>query len=670
MTHMRLIRVFAPAVLIAGGVIALLIGMQVGGAGAERPLLDPGTVVRYGVPMARMLVNLSGGVLVGTLILSIWALAGTGKEARAGLDLAAGAAAALTVSAAATFILVFIDVSGLEFSLDDKFGANLALFATEIELGQLWLLVVMVSAVTTVVCFAVQDHRLMVVPLLLGLVSMLPLAQQGHAAGAAGHAQAVNSLLVHLIGAGAWVGGLVTVLLLSRSVNRDRLAVITSRYSVIALLAFIGVATSGVVSAMLRIGSLADLFGTGYGKLVILKTLALLGLGAFGALHRQWVIPKISDSARGARFFGWFVVAELVVMGAASGFAAALGRSETPVVLEPAREQGGEISPAEWLSGDPLPPEFTSMSMVTEWKFDLLWTLVAAFAIVLYLAGVRKLAKRGDHWPVGRTIAWIIGLVLFFYTTNGALNSYERYLFSVHMIGHMMLAMVIPLILVLGAPITLLLRAVDKRHDGSWGAREWALWAVQTPYSKFITHPLVVSVIFVGSLWVFYFTPMLEWAMREHLGHQFMIIHFTISGYLFSLSMIGIDPVPYRFPYSMRILTLFATMAAHAFFGVTVMSSTGLLAADWFGAMGRTWGLAPLADQAAGGSIAWGIGEFPTLALAIIVAIQWMRNDDKVQKRQDRAADRSDDAELRAYNEQLAQVAQRDEQRDQRRAKQ
>ncbi|MEB4614837.1 cytochrome c oxidase assembly protein, partial [Leucobacter sp. M11] len=174
-----------------------------------------------------------------------------------------------------------------------------------------------------------------------------------------------------------------------------------------------------------------------------------------------------------------------------------------------------------------------------------------------------------------------------------------------------------------GAPMTLLLRSVRKRNDGSWGAREWVMWGIQTPWSKLVTNPIVAAIIFAGSLWIFYYTPLFRWAAEDHLGHQWMIIHFLISGYLFSLSLIGVDPVPKRFPYPIRLVTLLATMGFHAFFGVTIMSSTGLLLADWYGAMGRTWGAPPLEDQITGGGIAWGIGELPTLMLAIIVAVMW-----------------------------------------------
>ncbi|TCK39812.1 putative copper resistance protein D [Leucobacter luti] len=638
----------------------LLVGLAIGGAAAERTLVDPGAVVRYGVPITRTLVNIAMAGLIGSVVMAIWAFSSERPEMRLALDIAAGSAAVLTVASAATLIFTYVDVSGLPFSGDASFGAGLAQFVTEIELGQLWFIELLLAAATTVLAFAVRDRRLVLLVLIAALATSLPLAQQGHAAGASGHSQAVNSLLVHLIGAAVWLGGLLTLVFVAWTVDRKRLSVLAARYSTLALFAFIGVAASGVVSAWLRIGSLDALFGTGYGVLVILKTVSLIALGTFGAVQRQWLIPRIADSARGQRAFVWFVTAELAVMGIASGVAGALGRTATPVALEPARDQGGKISPAEWLTGDPLPPELTPSSYLTIWKFDLAWALVCVFALGLYLAAVIRLARRGDRWPIGRTISWALGIAFLFYTTNGALNAYEQYMFSVHMLAHMMLTMLIPLMLVLGAPVTLALRATEKRTDGSWGGREWIMWAVQTPYSKFITHPAVAAIVFAGSLWVFYFTPIARWAASEHLGHQWMIIHFLIAGYLFSLSMIGIDPVPYRFPYPLRLVTLFATMASHAFFGVTIMTGDGLMLADWYGAMGRTWGATPLEDQSTGGGIAWGIGELPTLALALVVAVQWSRSDDKEQKRKDRFADRSGEAELHAYNDMLAAQAKRD----------
>jgi putative copper resistance protein D len=220
--------------------------------------------------------------------------------------------------------------------------------------------------------------------------------------------------------------------------------------------------------------------------------------------------------------------------------------------------------------------------------------------------------------------------------------------------------MMVPLFLVPGAPITLALRTIRKRSDGSRGAREWIMLTVHSRVAAVLTNPIVAAVLFAGSLWAFYYTPLFRWATTDHIGHEWMIIHFLITGYLFVQSLIGIDPVPYRLPYPFRLVLLLGTMAFHAFFGLSLITSSGLLLADWFGAMGRTWGQTPLGDQQTGGGIAWSIGEIPTVILAIVVAIQWSRSDAKETKRRDRNADRTNEAELNAYNERLARLAEHD----------
>jgi len=100
-------------------------------------------------------------------------------------------------------------------------------------------------------------------------------------------------------------------------------------------------------------------------------------------------------------------------------------------------------------------------------------------------------------------------------------------------------------------------------------------------------------------------------------------------------------------------------MALHAFFGLSLMTGESLLLPDWYGAMGRAWGVPPLEDQRVAGGIAWSVGEIPTVSLAILVAFMWSRSDAREAKRRDRAADRYGDVELEAYNEMLAERARR-----------
>jgi putative copper resistance protein D len=602
-----------------------------------------------------MLVNLSAAGVIGAIVLALVALAPDRDEFPRVLDFASASAAVLTVASGITGFFTFLVVTNTPFALDDDFGVRLGFFLTEVEAGRAWLTTTLLAATVTVLCFAVRNQTALLFVGVLAALSLLPMAQQGHAAGSTGHDAAITALGLHLLFAAVWLGGLLAIVVVRPALGDGRLPAVLSRYSSLALVCFIVVAVSGYASAELRVGSL-DRLATPYGLLVVVKVAALVFLGLFGAYYRSVMLRRMVDSGRErARFWG-IAVAELGFMGVASGVAAALARTATPIAEAPPTVR----TPAETLTDEPLPTELTPIGYLTSWNIDVLWAIICAFAIFFYIAGVVRLRRRGDSWSVLRTTSWVAGIVLLFWVTSGVVNVYQQYLFSIHMLGHMLLTMAVPILLVPGAPVTLAMRAIRKRTDDSRGAREWILLAVHSRYAGVITHPVVAAVLFAGSLWVFYFTPVFGWAMTDHIGHQWMIVHFLATGYLFVQSLIGIDPVPHRIAYPLRLFLLLATMASHAFFGLTIMSSSGLFLADWFGAMGRTWGATPMQDQVVGGGIAWSIGEIPTVALAIVVAVQWARNDSKEQKRVDRAADRTDDAELKEYNSRLAALADRD----------
>jgi putative copper resistance protein D len=460
---------------------------------------------------------------------------------------------------------------------------------------------------------------------------------------------AVNSLGIHLVGISIWVGGLVAIVIAYKA---DPVVAIVKRFSSIALVGFGLVIASGFASAQIRIGTLENLVGTGYGQVVILKTITFILLGIIGAFHRRRLLGLIEIEPRK---FWQIVSVEFVIFGIAIGLGTALARTENPV----SEVAGQQLTPAEILTGAKLPPEPGMWTWATTFKPDLLWILICAALAGFYLVGVWRLKQRGDSWSWSRTASWLAGVGLLAYVTNGYFSAYEQYLFSAHMLAHMLLAMGVPVLLVPGAPVTLISRAVAKRQDDSRGVREWILWAVQTKYAQFISHPLVAATMFASSLVVFYFTPLFGWATREHIGHQWMIVHFVITGYLFVQAIIGIDPGPSRFGYPQRLILMIGTLAFHAFFGLAVMSSTTLLLPDWFGAMGRTWGDNPLLDQQTGGAIAWGIGELPTAAITLIVAFQWARADARDAKRLDRASDRGGNEDLAEYNRMLDALAKR-----------
>lgn len=583
-----------------------------------------------------------------------FALDNSRKEYAAALDFAAGAAAVWTVASLFTGFLTFLSVYLQPVTFDDRFGQILGSYLTTVPLGQASLVSTVIPAVVTVLCFAVRNHTAMFFITVLAVAGLIPLALQGHAAGSAGHDMAVSSLGLHVVFAAIWLGGLAMIVALKRELEPNRLGPVLSRFSTLALFSFVVVAASGIANAQLRIGTLDNLL-TPYGLLVIFKVVAICGLGLFGAIQRKFLIARISASGQKRNgHFWWFVLAELAVMGFASGIAAALARTRTPIPQELVT-----TTPAYILTGEPLPPELTPIRFITEWKFDILWMLIVAFAAFFYLAGVRRLHKRGDRWSWLKTTSFMTGLAVLFYVTNGGVNAYEKYLFSVHMLAHMTLGMIIPVLLAPGAPITLVVRTIKKRTDGSRGIREWILLAVHSRVAKVMSRPVVAAIFFAGSLWVFYYSPLFRWATQDHIGHTFMIFHFLLSGYLFVQTLVGTDPLPYRAPYPMRLVILLATLAFHAFFGVTLMTGTGLLLADWYGAMGRPWGADAITDQQTGGGIAWSIGEIPTLALAIFVLIMWARSDSKLARRLDRKAARDGDSELEEYNSMLAKLQNR-----------
>ncbi len=640
-------------ILLATGLIAVIFALVIGGGAAPLLLQDPGPFVRWATPIVKLVMNLAAAAMLGSLVLALFALRSEEKSFDTALNTASAGAAVFTVTAGISGFFTFMAAFNPQLSAEREFGEQLGRFLLQLPLGQSWLITTIMGSMITVLAFAWRTWTPVLLTALLAAASFLPLATQGHSGELAGHNIAVNSILLHTIGAAVWLGGLLLVVIL-----RDRSGVgttqLVSRYSSLAIAAFAVVAISGLARSVVSFGDISQLW-TPYGTILLAKVVFLVAMGMLGAWYRARLIPRLDDDGA-ARWFWMLVLCEVALMGLASGAAAALARTPPPTGEEAAFVQ----TPAENLTRSPLPPEFTIDRWFTAWDIDVLWLVAAGFGLFLYLAGVRRLRLRGDSWPIHRTVFWVLGMLMLLWVTGGPINAYQEYLFSVHMLGHMMLSMAIPLLLVSGAPVTLALRAIHKRDDGTRGGREWIMWAVHSPFSKVVTHPFVAAGIFILSLWAFYFTDLVRWSMFEHLGHEWMVAHFLISGYLFVLSLVGADPVPYRLPYPGRLITLIAIMAMHAFFGVAIMMQEGLMVADWFGSMGRTWGPTPIEDQYIGGGIAWSIGEIPTLILAITVAIQWSRSDTKLQKRRDRHADRTGEAELEEYNQKLAALAERD----------
>ena len=308
--------------------------------------------------------------------------------------------------------------------------------------------------------------------------------------------------------------------------------------------------------------------------------------------------------------------------------------------------------------GYELPGPPTASTLASFWRFDFVIGTAAVVAAVLYAVGVVRLRRRGDEWPIGRTVSWMLGCVLTVVVTGSGVRAYGSAMFSIHMAEHMALNMFAPVLLVLGAPATLALRALPTAgaHRPP-GPREWLMWTLHSKVTRVMSNPAVAFLLFVLSLYVVYFTAIFGTLTRYHWGHIVLTIHFIIVGYLFFWVIIGIDPGPRRIPFLARIGLLFAVMPFHAFFGIALMTMTSVIGDKFYSQLDLPWVASRLDDQWLGGAIAWGASEVPVVLVVVAIVSQWAKSDRRAARRGDRHAETYEDVELDNYNAMLDELA-------------
>ncbi|MFI6786535.1 cytochrome c oxidase assembly protein [Nonomuraea sp. NPDC050383] len=639
----------------AAAVAALVIAMIVGGAAFPRiiaGLPDAGVLTRWGLPLAKLAMDAAGVLTVG-LLLAATALLPNDKGmlgTTATGYVRASSWAALTWAGSAFLTLVFevSDSWGQPVLQAVTTGNYLSSYATQTSQGIALTLVILFAVAISLFSRGAITAGSAAGLLAFALVTLLPPALTGHASSSPNHNLATSALSLHLLVLALWVGGLV-VLAVHAARREPRLDIAAARFSRMALWCYIGVGVSGVFSVVARLSDVSDLWTSSYGVLVVAKIVAFVLLGYAGWWHRERTVSALQGGRPGA--FTRLAAGEALLMAATVGLAVALSRTRPPEVSLPADR-------AFELLGFPMPPPISPANLATLWWFDLFFALVAAVLAGLYAAGVIRLLRRGDAWPWGRTASWFVGVAILVIATQSGLARYAKIMFDVHMIEHMILAMIVPIFLVLGAPVTLALRALKPAaRRGDRGPREWLTTILHSRFVKVVGHPGIATALFIVSTYALYFTPLFASAMEEHLGHITMTLHFLLSGSLFFWVIIGVDPAPHRLPYVGKLLTLFVTMPFHAFFGVALMMTGTVIASDWYEQLGRTWGGPLIDEQRDGGAIAWGFGEIPTLIVLLAIAVQWYGDEDRKARRGDRRADRgARDPELDAYNAYLARL--------------
>ncbi|MGW6694451.1 cytochrome c oxidase assembly protein [Rhodococcus sp. NPDC054953] len=648
--------IFVTLGLIAGLVAAIIVGLSASEALVRLGIPDPGPLTTYGLPAVKAIGEVAAVIAIGSLLLASFLVPPqkSGVLDVGGYRAVRTASNAAIVWAACALVLVPLTVSdtaGQPFAEALK-PENLWKAIPQIELAGAWRNTAILAILLAVCSRMLLRWNWTPVVLGLGIVTLIPLALTGHSSAGGSHDMATNSLLWHLVAASLWAGGLFALLVHARR-GGEHTDLAARRFSVIATAAFVIMAFSGVINGLVRL-PLDELFTSTYGWLLVAKTVALVILGVFGFLQRRRALPALAadPTSRGAlvRFAG----GEAIVFAATIGLAVGLGR--TPPPPEDIRPTPAEVQLGYNLDGPP-----TVARLMFDWRFDLIFGTAAIIAAVWYVIGVRRLKARGDAWPIGRTVAWLLGCATLLIGTSSGLGRYAPAVFSVHMGAHMALSMLAPVLLVLGGPMTLALRALKPAGpDGAPGPREWLLAALHSRFSRFVTHPLVASVLFVGGFYALYLGGIFGSTLDSHGAHLLMNLHFILSGYLFYWVVIGIDPAPRQIEPVTKLAMVFGSLPFHAFFGIALMSTMEVIGGWYYRSLALGWNDDLFGDQKVGGGIAWATGEIPLVLVMLALLVQWSRSDRKVAKRIDRAADRDDDADLAAHNAMFAELARRD----------
>jgi cytochrome c oxidase assembly factor CtaG/putative copper export protein len=575
-----------------------------------------------------------------------------GVVTRVGISTITKVALIWVISSAVTIFVSLREIIGGEFD-----STTMRSFLTQTGLGRTLAIQLVASLLVLLLLGRIRRGGGALALLVISLVALIAPFFESHSGDAGMHGLAIGSILFHIGAIALWIGGLVSLFF----VDGPMRALVLPRFSAIALWLSVIVIVTGVANSWTRMNFI-DAWGSTYSLILIFKVtlvIALIVLASY--LRRSFATRGLSNP---------LIILEVTLLAFISLVGSWLSRTEPPL-------RGDSISADDLralaITGVRFPEEPTLWRMSIAYEADgiILGTLILATA--LYIAGVVKLSRNGVKWPVGRTIAFALGISVIDFATSGGLGLYSFFSFSHHMMAHMLLGMVAPIGIVLGAPITLALRALpagrslvasDGEHEAERGARGLLTAILSSRFVAIMSNPIVALAIFDGSLFALYFTPIFEILMGSHLGHIVMSVHFLLAGILFFHVIIGIDPRPKQYPFIFRIVILFAAMSIHAFFSVALLSSTSLVGAEYYETLATPWVLDLLEDQRIGASIGWAMGEIPILLSLVATFIQWIRSDEReaarIEKRSKLAKSRGEKDELERYNDYLAELAKRD----------
>ena len=594
-----------PAALTA--IAACLLALVLGGGGpADVPagLPDAGAGTGWTLRLLGVLAQLAGVLTVGSLLVrSVLVPARPGVANRGTGRAAARSAGAWCVLSVAVLVLGVAETVGVPLSAVRAHHV-VPMLATAQGTGLL--VVVLLTGTVAVAADHVRSRGGAGVLLLLAVAAVVPVALTGHPSSAADQEVATTGLLVHVVSATLWTGGLSGLLLHLRTAPHD-LLVAVPRFSVLALVSYVALAGSGLLTASAHVDLSVRAWTSGYVGILVAKALLLVLLGELGHRHRRRTLPRLAEGRAGP--FLRLAGAELLVMGAAAGLASALARTPTP-----AAQTGSPVTPAHGLGHATVPTDvdpFSVAELLGSWRPDALVLVVLGLALAAYLAGLRLIVRRGMSWPARRTGAFVGGLLLALLDLCSGVATYAPAMVSVQL-GQLLVALlVVPALLAAGAPVSLWILTREAR--GRSGPPSVRLARGIEAASSPVVGAALVSVLLLG----LYRTPLIELSLRSLWVHLLVLAAAVVSGLALWWPLLGVDPVPRPRSYGERAACVTAVVACLLLLAAQLGLGDRLLAGDWF--LELRWGwVDPVDDQRRGGLVA-ALAALGTLGTALVL---------------------------------------------------
>nr|WP_163802164.1 cytochrome c oxidase assembly protein [Mycolicibacterium sediminis] len=592
------------------GALALADALEVTGLG------NPGPITTYGLSFVRAAGEIAAMVAVGHFLFAAFLIPPQASgvldaDGYRALRIGAVASAIWAVCGALLVALTVSDVSGLPLS--ELTPLNVWSAAGLVEITSAWRTTAILAAVVAVTGLAVLRWSWTPGLLVGGLATLVPLTVTGHSSAGGAHDIATNSLLIHVMAPALWAGGLLA--LLGHALRGGgRTDIAARRFSSMALVCFAAMATSGVVNAAVRVQP-SSIWTSTYGLLIGGKVVALAGLGLLGWRQRRSSLAALQRDPTSRRPLVWLALTEATLFGVAVGVGVGLGRTPPPPPSD-------EPSPAEVALGFNLAESPTMASVFVEWRFDLIFGTAAVVMACLYLAAVNRLHRRGNRWSIGRTASWVIGCLTMLFATSSGLGTYMTAMFSLHVVVQLLLSIVVPALLVAGAPATLA-REARRAADigGAPGPHEWMESALNSSVTGFLTRPSTALGLFAVGICGLAIPGVFEFAVGEHATHMAMIGYFMVSGVLLFAAVVA---RPMSMPHRLTML-LFA-LSPFVVVGLVVINMQNVLGGAFYRSLRLTWHTDLLGDQRLGGAIGVAGGVVAMLAVVAVPIAQRYRH--------------------------------------------